>query len=172
MTQKSTVLTFILSFLVSGVGHLYLGLNKRGLQFMVAFFACIVLIPSIPMVFPFVLAIVWFYALFDALQLATELNLLVAKGQATHALQPDSPKEPTLSELDRAMVSTEALQGASFSPVWMGVVSIVIGIVVLIRILLPHVWTFLVGVHVGSILLAVALIGFGIWLIRAPLGRD
>ncbi|TXK83455.1 hypothetical protein [Paenibacillus sp. N3.4] len=70
MVGTNKIITFLLSF-IPGVGHLYLGLNKRGLQFLIGGFACISLIPPFPMVFPFVLAVIWFYGLFDALQKVT-----------------------------------------------------------------------------------------------------
>ena len=76
MTKKSMSVTFVLSWM-PGLGHLYLGLNSRGLQFMAAAFACIVLIPVVPLVFPFVLALVWFGSLFDALQRAAAINAYI-----------------------------------------------------------------------------------------------
>jgi hypothetical protein len=172
VAHKSTFLTFILSGL-PGLGHLYLGLNKRGLQFMVSAFACIVLITFIPIVFPFVLAILWFYSLFDALQKAALINAYVAQQGKTDAKVPLNPVgEPVLSDLDHTVISLEALQGKSkLAPVWLGGLCIVIGLLVLIRQVFPGVWTVLLSAHVGSVLLAAVLIGFGIWLIRAQVKR-
>ncbi|WP_026963020.1 hypothetical protein [Alicyclobacillus herbarius] len=166
MAQKSKVLTFILSGL-PGLGHLYLGLNKRGLQFMVGFFACIVLTSFIPIVFPFAAAVLWFYALFDALQKVTLLNAYAAQGKAFGENAPSGNESDMLADLDQAVVPIEALQGkGSFSPLWLGGICIVIGILVLIRQAFPEVWWVFLQARVGTILLAAALIGFGIWLIR------
>jgi hypothetical protein len=73
--QKSVVLTFILS-MFPGVGHYYLGLMNRGLQFMLLFIGGIVIgssldLPELGAIMP----VVWFYALFDALQMAGAINL-------------------------------------------------------------------------------------------------
>jgi len=66
--KKSKALTFFLSF-VPGLGHYYLGLMNRGLQFMVGFFGFIFLMNFLNLnSFPFLLPIIWFYSLFDALQ--------------------------------------------------------------------------------------------------------
>ncbi len=138
---------------------------------MVAFFACIVLIPTIPIVFPFVLAIVWFYAMFDTLQKATVLNIYISAGCASEDVRTERPMEQILSKLDHTVVSTDALLGKSFSPIWMGVISILIGIAMFIRILLPQLWAYLLQVHIGSILLTAALIGFGIRLIYTALRK-
>jgi hypothetical protein len=72
--QKSVVLTFILS-MFPGVGHYYLGLMNRGLQFMLFFLGFIVAgsFLGIPELAAFIPAI-WFYALFDALQMAGAIN--------------------------------------------------------------------------------------------------
>lgn len=66
--MKSKVLTFLLSF-IPGVGHLYLGLLTRGLQFMLLFFGAIFVISLIELEELIILMpIIWFYSLFDALQ--------------------------------------------------------------------------------------------------------
>lgn len=72
--QKSVVLTFILS-MFPGVGHYYLGLMNRGLQFMLFFLGFIVAgnLLGIHELAAFIPAI-WFYALFDALQMAGAIN--------------------------------------------------------------------------------------------------
>jgi hypothetical protein len=72
--QKSAVLTFILS-MFPGVGHYYLGLMNRGLQFMLFFLGGIVTVNLLRIheLGAFIPAI-WFYALFDALQMAGAIN--------------------------------------------------------------------------------------------------
>ncbi|MBM6618848.1 hypothetical protein [Bacillus suaedaesalsae] len=64
--NKSKGLTFILSF-VPGLGHFYLGLMNRGLQFMIMFFASTFLADSF-FLFGVAIPIIWFFTLFDALQ--------------------------------------------------------------------------------------------------------
>lgn len=66
--KQSKALTFFLSFF-PGVGHLYLGLMNRGLQFLIIFFGTI-LFSNLFLVniFNVLLPIIWFYTLFDALQ--------------------------------------------------------------------------------------------------------
>lgn len=166
MVHKSKVLTFILSWL-PGLGHLYLGLNKRGLQFMVAAFTCIVLIPILPPVFPFVLAIIWFYSVFDALQKATVINTYVMLQKNTDTVNHQTTAtDPLAAELDRSVVTIHALQGKNSSVVWLGVLCILIGLLVFMRKIFPSLWLMLVSVQAGSYLFAIVLIGFGVWLIQ------
>lgn len=68
MPRKSKLATIILSFL-PGVGHMYLGWLQRGLMFMTAFFVAIFLVDWTGlMLFGFLVPVIWFYSLFDALQ--------------------------------------------------------------------------------------------------------
>jgi hypothetical protein len=65
---KNKTLTILLSF-VPGVGHLYLGLFNRGLQFLISFFGTIFVftflgLPELSILLP----VIWFYSFFDALQ--------------------------------------------------------------------------------------------------------
>ncbi|MTI68973.1 MAG: hypothetical protein FH751_01795 [Firmicutes bacterium] len=58
----------VLFSLLPGAGHMYLGLMKRGLQLMIAFFAMII-IPNIFYSIDYltvIALIIWFYSLFDA----------------------------------------------------------------------------------------------------------
>lgn len=62
------ILTVIFS-MVPGAGHMYLGLQKQGLQLMSIFFFMIFLMGWLNMsLFFFALPVIWFYSLFDALQ--------------------------------------------------------------------------------------------------------
>ncbi len=71
---KNKFLMFILS-LVPGVGHFYLGLMNRGLQFMIAFFGGIFLMDFFDLQgFAVFMPVIWFYALFDALQMASAIR--------------------------------------------------------------------------------------------------
>lgn len=59
--------TFLLS-IVPGAGHMYLGLMKKGLQFMFLFFGVIVITDLIYSARSFTILniVIWFYAFFDA----------------------------------------------------------------------------------------------------------
>lgn len=66
--RKNKMAAAALSFL-PGAGHLYLGLQKRGLQLMGLFLVSIYLMDSLRMtLFLFLLPLVWLYAFFDAIQ--------------------------------------------------------------------------------------------------------
>lgn len=71
---KSKGLAFFLSF-VPGVGHYYLGLMQRGLQFNLLIFGLIMLCVIMSNgVLGFLFPVVWFYSLFDAMQMADQLK--------------------------------------------------------------------------------------------------
>ncbi|MFX3634656.1 MAG: hypothetical protein ACE3L7_17150 [Candidatus Pristimantibacillus sp.] len=66
--KKNKVLAATLS-LFPGAGHLYLGLQKRGLQIMAGFLIAVYLMDSLRLtIFFFLMPLVWFFAFFDALQ--------------------------------------------------------------------------------------------------------
>lgn len=66
--KKNKVLAATLS-LFPGAGHLYLGLQKRGLQIMAGFLIAVYLMDSLRLtIFLFLMPLVWFFAFFDALQ--------------------------------------------------------------------------------------------------------
>ena len=65
--KKSKFLTFIFSFL-PGLGHMYLGLTKQGIQLMGTFFLAAYLADFIGIgFFTIFLPIIWFYSMFDVL---------------------------------------------------------------------------------------------------------
>lgn len=68
--RKSRMWAMLFSF-IPGVGHLYLGLKEQGLQLMGAFFLSLFLMDWMQMTFLiFLVPIIWFYGMFDALQKA------------------------------------------------------------------------------------------------------
>lgn len=72
--HKSKPLTFFLS-LIPGVGHYYLGLMQRGLQFNMLFFGAIALMIVTDLEpLPLLLPVIWFFCLFDALQAVSATN--------------------------------------------------------------------------------------------------
>lgn len=67
--RKSKALATLLA-MFPGAGHLYLGLQRRGLQLMAAFLFSIYILDTLQLsLFLFVIPILWFFSLFDALQL-------------------------------------------------------------------------------------------------------
>ncbi|MEX2414580.1 MAG: hypothetical protein WD424_00435 [Paenibacillaceae bacterium] len=66
--RKSKMLATFLS-IFPGAGHMYLGLQKRGLQLMIAFLFSIYVLDVLHLsLFLFLIPILWFYSFFDALQ--------------------------------------------------------------------------------------------------------
>ncbi|MEX1029407.1 MAG: hypothetical protein WDZ91_05075 [Paenibacillaceae bacterium] len=66
--RKSKILATFLS-VFPGAGHMYLGLQKRGLQLMIAFLFSIYILDVLHLsLFLFLIPILWFYSFFDALQ--------------------------------------------------------------------------------------------------------
>lgn len=74
MQKKNTFLTFLLSA-IPGVGHLYLGLMNRGMQLLTAFFGVFFLTFLFHNeLFLFAVPLIFFFSLFDALQMAQHIN--------------------------------------------------------------------------------------------------
>lgn len=145
MMKKSKCLAFVLSA-IPGVGHYYLGLMQRGLQFNLAFFGLFAVTGLTGLEFLNVLAaVVWFYAAFDALQTAA----LQGQGEplADRPLVPWNRVVPRLSGVGWALI--------------------ILGLLTMVRNnfggLLPReLRTF----DWQSLLVALFLIGFGLYLLR------
>lgn len=164
MTPKSKAATFILSFLVPGAGHFYLGLNKRGLQFMIGFFGCIAFSWLLFFIFPFAVTVIWFYALFDSLQQATVVNRWIAE----HPQSPTLFGEPSESDgrpVDEGPIHIALPWNRTWDVMWLGIALIAVGVLILLRIMFPYWWVALARIHAGGILLAIFMIGFGAWLV-------
>ena len=70
--EKNVLLAAILSFLFPGLGHLYNGLTKKGVSFIIAYIVSAVLVI---LVIGFVLMlIVWIWALIDAIKTTEAIN--------------------------------------------------------------------------------------------------
>lgn len=66
--RKSRTMGLLLA-VVPGASHMYLGLMKRGVQFMILFFGSIYILDILGLsLFLFLVPLIWFYAFFDALQ--------------------------------------------------------------------------------------------------------
>lgn len=127
---------------------------------MIAFFACISFMSWLPLVFPFALAIIWFYALFDTLQKVTLFNAKIDRNHRALPLEDESLVE------DAPIAEAWIGQKFTDSPIWIGGALIIFGILLMVHIIAPGLWVFLQNIHIGSIVLAIVLIGFGLWLIR------
>ena len=70
--EKNVLLAAILSFLFPGLGHLYLGLNKKGISFILAYIVSAILVM---LIIGFVLVIiVWIWALIDSIKSTEAIN--------------------------------------------------------------------------------------------------
>lgn len=112
-TVKSKAIALLLSFLVPGTGYLYLGLMKRGLSIMAAFFLNIAAIPMVVLTFEhqktssdaimipliiclsFFLVIQYVHNIFDTMHKTDELNLrLMANDPYAYAVIDELPIKP------------------------------------------------------------------------------
>lgn len=72
--KKSKSIATLLS-IFPGAGHLYLGLQKRGIQLMAAFLFSIYILDALRLgLFLFIVPIIWFYSFFDGMQRASKYN--------------------------------------------------------------------------------------------------
>ncbi|MFT8319622.1 MAG: hypothetical protein ABF649_01815 [Bacillus sp. (in: firmicutes)] len=70
--KKSKVIATFLS-IFPGAGHLYLGLQQRGMQLMAAFLFSIFILNELRLgLFLFLIPLIWFYSFFDGLQKASK----------------------------------------------------------------------------------------------------
>ncbi|WML57959.1 hypothetical protein [Neobacillus sp. PS2-9] len=68
--KSKSIATFLSIF--PGAGHLYLGLQRRGIQLMAAFLFSIYILDVLRLgIFLFLIPIIWFYSFFDGLQKAS-----------------------------------------------------------------------------------------------------
>lgn len=160
MIKKKRWLTFMLA-MMPGVGHLYLGFKKQGMQFMIGAFVCIIFIPSMPMVFPFALAALWFYQLFDALQKATWMKLS-AEEHERMMFHPDNFGAPWNMDLH----SIPGYPHDEVNPAWVGIGCVVAGFLLLLITAFPTLWRMLTEINIGTILLSLALIGYGLRMLK------
>ena len=70
--EKSVVLSAILSFLFPGLGHLYIGLTKKGVSFIIAYIVSAILI--FLLIGIVLVIIVWLWALIDSIKSTEAIN--------------------------------------------------------------------------------------------------
>lgn len=160
MIKKRRWLTFLLA-MVPGLGHLYLGFKKLGLEYMIGASLCIIFIPSMPMVFPFALAALWFYQLFDALQKAAWMKIS-AEEHERMMFHQDAYGMPW----GMGMPASPAYPNDDVNPVWIGFGCVAAGILLLIVTTFPGLWDLLTEMNIGSILLSLGLIGYGLRMLK------
>lgn len=69
--RRSKVMATLLS-IIPGAGHMYLGMQKRGLQLMILFLGTFYIIDVMRLsLFLFLLPLIWFYSFFDGLQMTS-----------------------------------------------------------------------------------------------------
>lgn len=72
--KKSQVLATVLG-IFPGAGHMYMGLQRRGLQLMVGFLLSIYILDVLRLsLFLFLIPVIWFYSFFDTLQQASKME--------------------------------------------------------------------------------------------------
>ena len=82
MNKKSEGLTLILSLLITGLGHIYVGQTNKGIALLIAAILCWIL--GAFLLFPFIIVVIlWIYGMYDSYKLAQEYNrfLLDHNGQ-------------------------------------------------------------------------------------------
>lgn len=149
--KKSKGLTFFLSF-VPGAGHLYLGLMNRGLQFLVLFFGTIFISSMfITELFGFLLPIIWFYCLFDALQ---QYNRIQESGE---------------------VIDTPIISWTKFvkSKIWIGWILIVLGIYLFVEKFILETYGWQYSSTFRTAFFAVMLILIGVYfLVGKKINKD
>lgn len=141
---KHIYITLLFSAL-PGLGHYYLGLQKRGINLMIFFFALVFLNKAMPgfLQVPFEIAIplLWLYGQFDAFQYHTQLE----EGRTVR----DTPLLPEL-----------------INSKWLGIVVILFGLLAVVYALLGALGVDgVVRQTVQDLSAAVVLFGIGTWML-------
>lgn len=165
----------VLSILLPGTGHMYLGFMVRGLLIMCAMIVDIALIVLLIVLGVFtinlalltllglILPVIYFFGIFDALQQVEKKYLsreMFVSGNVTHSSTEGG------SEWPDEVYDTRHNEGSR----WAGIALIALGMVLLISFLLPNPvlnWLFR---HFQT-LVAVLLLLSGVWLIWQQLRR-
>ncbi|MEK4456989.1 MULTISPECIES: multi-tm2 domain protein [Paenibacillus] len=146
--RRSKMLATILS-VFPGAGHMYIGLQKRGLQLMLLFLGGIYVLDVLYLsLFLFLIPVVWFYSFFDALQQVSRYG-----------------REPLI---DKPVIGMFAQYHR-----WVGLGLLLLGAYyILINVLVPTLDRLfpngeiynLVDMYLRTIIVSLLLIGGGIWM--------
>ncbi|KJD43218.1 hypothetical protein [Paenibacillus terrae] len=146
--RRSKMLATILS-VFPGAGHMYIGLQKRGLQLMLLFLGGIYMLDVLYLsLFLFLIPVVWFYSFFDALQQVSRYG-----------------REPLI---DKPVIGMFAQYHR-----WVGLGLLLLGAYyILINVLVPTLDRLfpneeiynLVDMYLRTIIVSLLLIGGGIWM--------
>lgn len=161
--RKSKTLATVLA-IFPGAGHLYLGLQKRGIQLMAAFLLAIYILDELRLsLFLFLIPIIWFYSFFDGLQKA-------------------SKADQNLDLEDKPIISSLAIHQK-----WLGIGLILLGLYfIFINIVLPIAEPYLAKIfklsipylvreYIQTAIICLILIGGGIKLLlgkKQPLEEE
>lgn len=152
--KKSKVITNLLAAF-PGAGHMYLGLQKRGLQLMLIFLGSIYVLDLLGLsLFLFLIPIIWFYSFFDGLQQSSK-----------YGREPlyDKPVIESWTRYQR----------------WIGIALLFLGVYyILIRLVVPEFgdqfgfYIDRIQSHMNTIIVSLLLIGGGIKLLFKPSRRE
>jgi len=146
MGVSNQKLIAVMLSVVPGAGHMYLGLMSEGLFFMSAFFLTIFLMSWLNLsFFLFLLPIIWFYSLFDAL----------------HITEDEKPR----SDVESYIVSW-----IEDNPKIIGWSLITLGCLVLVEQIILPLLTWKIGKNIKTGTVALIFILSGLRLIRGPKG--
>lgn len=139
---KRPFLAFMLS-LLPGVGYLYLGLMRRGLQTMVVFYGAIFIAAALNFgqITALVLPVTLFYTVFDTLQLLKKIN----EGQQVE---------------DKLLFEMEIIESRH---ILLGYGLIILGLMALANNLLPQ--SFAYHYYMGKIIPPVLILGLGVYIL-------
>lgn len=167
MKMKNFAATVVMSVL-PGLGHLYLGLTRRGIQLMIGMFVCIAFIPVLPMVFPFALTVLWFYSFFDALKRLTVMNNYVRyfEERSIEERVPTLSTVSPFSSLDEEVIYFRALNSSRVQgEIGIGVVLVLAGGILFTKFFSPPLWGWMSSREGATLLLASVLVLYGLVII-------
>ncbi len=147
-SEKSLFWAFVLS-LIPGVGYLYLGLMRRGLQAMVIFYGTIFLAAAVNFgaITVLVLPVIMFYTIFDTLQFLKQMN----EGQYVE---------------DKLLFETGTLESKQSL---VGVGLIVLGVLALLNNLLPSFFSY--HYYINRFVPPLLILALGIYILYRNTGR-
>ncbi len=148
---KSRTLGLLLA-VVPGVSQMYMGLMKRGIQFMILFFGSLYILDVLGLsLFLFLVPLIWFYSFFDALQQVARYR-------------------------QDALVDKPLIENFEANRTWMGVLLVLLGVYYVAKTIvmpfidlhMPSLW-FLhqFEPYIRNAVVALLLIGGGFKLLRA-----